>query len=104
MACTQGQRAVQSGTRELIATSRTLDYSELTATGRASSWLAERPELKELEQSMKAYLQQAMPGGSLPQSCRVCPIASYCLIANQRHLPLCTCCKGFHRVQQHFLC
>ena len=39
----------------LIATSKALDYTELTADGRASSWLNARPELTELKQSVLCY-------------------------------------------------
>ena len=55
----QGQHAIQSGDRTIIATSSSLDSAELTAGGRNSSWLAARPELKELRQCMLGYWRRA---------------------------------------------
>ena len=55
----QGQHAIQSGDRTIIATSSSLDSAELTAGGRSSSWLVARPELKELRQCMLGYCQRA---------------------------------------------
>lgn len=62
----QGQRAIQSGERVLIATSSALDFTELTANGRASSWLMARPELKELKQSVLGYWRRALAVEELP--------------------------------------
>ena len=74
--CLQGQRAVQNGRRELIASSRTLVLPELTANGRAGAWLTQRPELTQLAPS----LERAMPEGERPHNSTV------------RLLPPCCCC------------
>ena len=63
----------------LIATSSALNYIELTANGRASSWLTATPELKQLKQSELGYWRRVLAVEDVPhmQTIR----ASSCMLA-----------------------
>lgn len=65
MHAAQGQLAVKTHIHQLIASSKRLDYTELSAAGTARSWLDAQPELVHLQRTLRLYLAGQPDQGDL---------------------------------------